>query len=848
MTEWQPTAATPRGTDGDGPPRAPGGGGRRGRGRRVAEVALSVVVLLVVVAGGFAVWAVRNPFPQHEGTATLPALTGRVEVLRDEFGVAHVYADDPLDLYRAQGWVHAQDRFWQMDTWRHITAGRTAELFGPDQLSGDRFLRTLGWHRIAEDEYGRMGAASRAVFDAYADGVNAYVAGRSTGRLSLGYTTLGIQRPGYEPEPWDAVDSIAFLKLMAWDLRGNMDTEIERVVLAQVLDDGQLADVFPPYPAEAPVIVGDNDADLDARIDAERVRDVDIAAAVASVGERLAEASRRLGHHMDGLGSNSWVVAGDRTASGAPVIANDPHLGIGIPSIWYEVGLHCRTVSSSCPDDVAGFSFAGVPGVVIGHNDAMAWAFTNLGADVQDLYLERVHPDDPHRYEVEGEWRDMEVRTEVLQASDGTRETIEIRSTRNGPIISGRYGSVDEAVDDEYAVALRWTALQPGTTAEAIVPLNRARDWESFREAARLFEVPSQNLLYADTNGSIGYQAPGRIPIRSDAHDGLMPAPGWDDDYQWQGFVDFDALPRERDPERGWIVTANNAVVGDDYPYALSRTWALGYRARRIEELLGRAGVVDVAEVAADQLDEHDGSASFLLPHLLAVGADDDRVSDVQRLLDGWDRQARADSAAAAAYAGTWRHLLREMFARHLPDDYQPRGNSRWFEAVRLLLDEPDSGWWEPEGREGTLQTAMTSAHDELSELLGDDPDGWEWGALHTATFTEGTLGSSGIGFVERRFNRGPWEVGGGSAIVNATGWDASAGYEVLAAPSMRMVIDLGDLDRSRTIHTTGQSGHPYHPNYTDMTDLWAAGEQRAAVFTRPAVEAAATARLELVP
>jgi penicillin G amidase len=830
---------------------------RRRWPRRLLVAAILALLAIVLVAAALIVYAVRAPFPDHDGELALPALDAPVEVTRDDFGVPTISATTSLDLFRAQGFAHAQDRFWQMDTSRHIATGRTAELFGPDSLPTDRFLRTLGWNRVAAAELELLDADTVAMLEAYAEGVNAYLEQTPQRRLGVAYPVLGLVNPDYEVEPWEPVHSVAFLKLMAWELRTNLNDEIDRAILARTLTAEQLAELYPGPPGDVPVIVeGTGQPSVPPPFD---LSTEPASSAIDRLADAVAEVERTTGPSFDGFGSNSWVLGGDRTSSGLPILANDPHLGIQAPSLWYEVHLRCPTRDDACLDDVAGFSFPGVPGIVIGRNDRVAWGFTNLGADVTDLVVERVRDD---AYERDGRWEPFEVVTETLRASDGTAEELQVRLTGNGPLVGDVFESLDDiapdalALDagDDYALALRWTALTPGRTMDALLRLGRARDFDDFREAARVFEVPSQNLVYADVDGGIGYQAPGKIPIRG-AGDGRLPVPGWDSSYEWVDWIGFEDLPWFFHEDGGWIVTANNPVVGADYPNLLTTDWSYGHRARRIGDLIEAAGGdVTVDDVVAMQMDTYDTGAQKILAALLDVPADgDERVAEVQSVLGDWDLHADKDSAGAAAYQVTWARLLEQTFGPHLPEQVQPHGYGRWMTVVDGLLDEPDHAWWDDprttgtEDRDTMLHRSMAAAHDELTDTLGDADD-WRWGDLHTATFRESTLGNSGIGPVERLFNRGPYRTGGGPDIVLATGSLAWQGYEVFAAPSTRMVFDLGDPDAGRTIHAPGQSGHPYHRNYVDMVEPWQRGGMRDAVWTAEAVESAGRDRQRLVP
>jgi penicillin amidase len=582
--------------------------------------------------------------------------------------------------------------------------------------------------------------------------------------------------------------------------------------------------------------------------------------AVAGVAEAAERLPALLGPTGPDLGSNSWVVSGDHTESGLPLLANDPHLGASMPSTWYQVGLHCTELTDACPFDTSGFSFSGLPGVIIGQNESIAWGFTNLNPDVMDLFVERVEGDS---YVVDDERRPLETREETIAVAGGDDVEITVRSTHHGPLLSDAEAGADLAAiaegtpladgadeDTEYAVALSWTALEPGTTADSIFTLNRARDWSDFRAAASEFDVPAQNLLYADDDGNIGYQAPGLVPVRGEG-DGRYPAPGWDSSYDWGEYIPFDDLPSVYNPESGVIVTANQSGVDADYAHRLTDDWDYGYRAQRIHDLLDEAiadGPVTAEDMSRVQLDSFHAGAAPVVPFLLDAEVDG-TAARAQELLRDWDLRTDPGSAGAAFYQATWRHLLPLLF-----DELDPvvmNGSSRGMYVVAGLLEDPDSAWWdgaEAAGRDEVLAAAMTAAADELTDLLGDDPADWRWGDLHTLTATHESFGTSGIGPVEWLFNRGPVESAGGSAIVNATGWEPHEGYGITAVPSMRMVVDLADRDASTWVHLTGNSGHAFHPNYDDQLSLWSEGETLPFVVSEEAVREAATDELTLTP
>ena len=829
----------------------------------VVGVSLGVSVVLVALAV-FVFVGVRNSFPDVSGEVRLDGISGPIDIVRDANGIPQVYADTPEDLFFGQGYVQAQDRFWEMDFRRHVTAGRLSELVGESALETDKFVRTLGWRRVAEQEVDLVDDDTRRLLDSYSSGVNSYIDGKSGSSLSLEYRILSLTGTDYRPAAWTAADSVAWIKAMAWDLRSNMSDETDRVLSTARLTPGQVEQLYPDYPAEHPTIVDSADLTGDQTgltpAGFEPGPDSDYAQAVqgVSAAQSAADELPALLGTGDGIGSNSWVVAGDRTETGLPILANDPHLAPSMPGIWYQVGLHCRTVSADCEYDVSGFSFAGLPGVVVGQNRDVAWGVTTMYADVADLTLEKVSGG---TYLYDGEQIPLETREETFRVAGGESETITVRSTRNGPILSdlddslAKVGRSEQTTTDAsiYEVALRWTALTPEPTVEAIFALDTASNWDEFRDAAQKFTVPSQNLVYADREGNIGYQSPGTIPIRRTG-DGRWPVPGWDPQYDWTGTIPFERLPSVLNPDEGFIVTANNKVIDDDYPFELGADTAAGYRADRIRELLDRDEKFSVQDMTEMQMDSFNANAERLVPALLAVDPGGEYYSAGQELLRDWDLRQSADSGAAAYFDAVWNQLLELTFRDELPPDQWPTGGERWFQVVDQLLDTRGSSWWDDidteqvETRDVVLRTALRRARDVITTAQSKDPDDWTWGGLHQLELVNPTLGESGIGVVEGLFNRGPFDVAGGGGLVNATSADASQGYEVTAVPSMRMVVDLADPDRSRWIQLTGNSGHAFGPHYLDQFPLWQRGETLPWAFSADAVAESARDTLTLQP
>ncbi|GGS49864.1 penicillin acylase family protein [Streptomyces cinerochromogenes] len=956
------TTATTGDTATTGASATPGKSGRK-KGRKAR---LFVLVLVLAVIGGVAFGAywsistVRASFPQTTGSIRLDGLSGPVDVKRDGYGIPQIYASSDEDLFMAQGFVQAQDRFYEMDVRRHMTSGRLSEMFGKSQVDNDAFLRTLGWDRIAQQEYDtKLSAATKKYLQAYAKGVNAYLQGKSGKDISLEYAALGFTND-YQPQKWTPVDSVSWLKAMAWDLRGNMQDEIDRALMTSRLGPQQIQDLYPAYPygRNKPIVqegqydelakafrqsgatgsqgttgttgttgstgttggTGTTGTTGTTGATGSSAGGTGTAGTAGSTGTGsgltsqlgglysvLDDLPTAVGVNGQGIGSNSWVVAGKYTVKGKPLLANDPHLSASLPSVWYQMGLHCRTVSSKCQYDVTGYTFAGMPGVIIGHNAKIAWGLTNSGVDVTDLYLEKVSA---NGYLYDGKVRPFKTREETIKVAGGKDKTIVVRQTQDGmPLLSdrddelvqvGRKASVNTAAPDRgdgYGIALRWTALDPGTTMDAVFALDKAGDWNEFRAAAALFDVPSQNLVFASTDNHIGYTLPGRIPTRSAKDTGAVPAPGWDSKYRWTGFIKQDELPYEYDPKRGYIVTANQAVVDPEkYPYTLTTDWGYGTRSQRISDLI-ESKVKDGGKISTDdmrqmQLDNSSEIAKLLVPKLLKINLDDPDVRQAQKLLEGWDYTQEADSAAAAYFNAVWRNILKLAFGNKLPkevrvkgqclwvdkidstgpvdddtkvrecgqrdaDQAQPDGGDRWFEVVRTLMDKPDSDWWKTaksgtrpgaDNRDQLFRRAMIDARWELTAKLGKDIDTWSWGRLHRLFLKNQTLGTDGPKVLQYLLNRGPWKLSGGESTVNATGWNAAGGYNVVWVPSMRMVVNLADLDKSKWINLSGASGHAFSAHYTDQTGKWAKGELLPWSFSGKAVDQSTSDTLVLTP
>jgi len=815
---------------------------------RILRSILLILSALIIVVGVAIFILSRQSFPQIEGSIALPGLNAQVEVIRDSNGIPHIYASNEHDLFMAQGYVHAQDRFFQMDLWRHTGSGRLAEMFGKSQVETDKFLRTMGWARVAAEELKIADPSMLSALGNYAKGVNAYLADHKGSKLSFEYVILSLLAPDYSPEPWTPLHTATWAKVMAFDLSGNSSAwrDLQRAQLYALLGEDRAKDLTPDYKDTHPIIVPEG-------VGKEWTPERSLAQLSPSGSQGNALEFAGISSN-EIIGSNNWVISGERTISGDPILANDPHLGVQLPSIWYEIGLHCQPISETCRYNLAGFSFAGAPGVIIGHNDDIAWGITNAGPDVLDLYIEKINPANENQYEVNGEWIDMQIVEEEILVAGGESVPISIRYTRHGPLFS----DVDERFDDlesttnlnlpaDYAVSVRWTAFEPSRVFESILKLNQASNWDEFRSALQLWSVPAQNFVYADKEGNIGYQLPGQIPVRAGGN-GALPYPGWTDEHEWIGLIPFVDLPSALNPSKGFIVTANNAIAGSDYAYPLSNTWDAGYRAQRLEELIAGRPKVSIEYIQEMSGDNYNAMGPILVPLLTNLSFQDSKMDELVQSLNGWDYQNDIDSAPAAIFNAFWRQLLITTFEDELPENIP--GSSRAFAIIENLIQDPNNEWWddgstpEDEDLETILRRAFEAGIVEIEDLLGSNAESWTWGELHFRTFNS-PLGIGPLGLI---FNRGPFPSAGGSSIVNATEWNESLDYQVRSLPSMRMVVDFSNLDNSVTMHTTGQSGHTFHPHYMDMAEAWGNIEFHPMFWTRSLIEAAAEGTLTLVP
>lgn len=786
---------------------------RRTGAWRMLGIGLLLLVTLAGLALGTYVW---RALPTVEGTVAVPGLTGEVVITRDAQGVPTIAAANIEQLSWGLGYAHAQDRLWQLETHRRIAAGRLAEAFGPTALDTDKFLRALGVRRAAQAQWAAASPAARQALAAYTAGVNAYLAHGLKARPPE-FIALGL-----DPEPWTPEDSLGWMIMMAWDLGGNWGSELLRMRLAMTLPVERINEVLPPYPGEQPLVTHDYTP-----LFRELRRAVpSIQTALQSLQDRAPESG------IEGAGSNNWVLAGSHTTTGKPLLANDPHLKLSAPALWYFARLEAPGLK------VAGATLPGLPGVVLGQNEHIAWGFTNTGPDVQDVYLERLKPDDAGQYQTPEGWAPFRIHRETIKVRGAPDVSWQVRSTRHGPVISDG-GSATEGLTGPpgkpaYALALRWTALDPDPgTLDAALGFNRATSVEEFVRASALHVAPMQNMVVADRAGRIAMVSAGRVPLRRPDNDlkGQVPAPGWDARYDWAGFLPADQTPREIDPPRGWAATANQRIHPPDYPHYLTSEWAAPYRQQRIEQLLQARPRHDLASLRAIQADELSLAALKLLPVLQGAQSGRALAAAARQALVGFDGHMAADRAAPLIVWAWTRQLTRRLFADELGPVFERSfGGRSYREALEGVMARQDA-WWCDDKRTPDAETcaqqvdaAFTDALDELQTAQGSDVSAWQWGRAHIARAEHRPF--SKVKPLARLFElRTP--VGGDTYTVNVSRVglkpDATTGELYLDehGPSMRALYDLADPANSRFVFSSGQSGLVFSPHYRNLLDAW---------------------------
>jgi penicillin amidase len=765
-----------------------------------------------------------------EGELRLRGLREPVEVIRDRWGVPHIYAANTHDLYFAQGFVMASERLFQMEVTARLASGRLSEAFGDLTVPIDRFIRTVGWNRAGARLAAQYDELSMEMVDAAVQGMRAWV--ETMPAAPIEYDVLGLE-PSFD---WDRSVEIGASSavLMSWTLSTNWDAELIRTEIAERLGWEAVATLFPDLPAEAAAVIPGKDGGAGSRRSA-------------------LELLRSAPLFPKGQGSNNWVVSGRRSATGMPLLANDPHLQVQLPSIWFEVHLVAPGIN------VRGVSLTFAPGVIIGHNERIAWGYTNVGGDTQDLYLEQLNEDGTAAL-YDGVWEPLTIhREEIAVRGRAEPEVVEVRETRHGPVLDSYLVGianprvVEGAIRQTYA--LRFVGLEESVKPSTVHRINIAANFDEFRAAASGWDCPGQNFVYADVDGNIGYQCTGLHPIRPRG-DGTIPVPGWTHEFEWQGYVPFEEMPWSFNPPEGFLATANARPHDDHYPFLLGKDFLPPYRARRIVELLTATPKHDQATFRRIQTDTVSLAARDLLPRLMEIEPADDRQKQALAVLRDWNQDMAADSAPAAVYQLWCLHVAKSILRPRLGPELFSHyfGVREWtntfqYQVLPNLLTYPTAEWFGEDGseaRDSTLRSALDAALDELTSLRGSDIEAWRWGDIHRVRFA-GQLAM--IPDLAELFTGGEGPVGGDEQTVHQGLFEPDSGsYNAVVIPSWRQIIDLSDFDASVGTHTVGQSGNPASPHYRDLFPLWIGGEHHPLPFTRAAVEAHAEGTLTLVP
>ncbi|WP_155593226.1 penicillin acylase family protein [Lysinibacillus cavernae] len=767
-------------------------GKRKFKWKKWLSVIAGVLIALAIVAFIGFTWFMNKSKPVIDGELAVSILDQDVTVTRDDKGVPHIFAKTDADLYRAQGYVQAQDRLFQMDLARRQASGRLSEIIGEATIDTDKHFRTFSLRDAAEKSLAAYDEESKQVLQWYAEGVNAFIEqSKENKTLSYEFALLG-----YEPEEWTVVDSLTIGKYMAYDLGGNWNTLAFRHWALQNFEEEKAKELFIKYPENASSIIEAN-----------------IKNPVAMEGQFNAEL---LPNEFNG--SNNWVVSGDKTKSGRPILADDPHLGLSTPSIWYQMHLQ------SPQQNVSGVIFAGIPGIILGHNDEIAWGVTNVGPDVQDLYIEIPNPEDPTQFRYDGKWEQAEVRDESIKVKDGETIDFEVFVTRHGPIMTDLTFKETEPTAH---FSMQWTALQSTAELRAVLGFNKAKSWDDFEKALEDFKAPAQNFVFASKDGTIAYKANGQIPIRKQG-DGQLPVPGDSSDYGWEGFIPWDELPTVVNPKEGFIATANNQVIGEEYPYHITNFWAQPYRFERIKEVLEANDSITVEDMMALQMDQHNLYAREFLPNLLTsikAKDQDGQYEEIIAMLEDWDMVDAKESSAPLVFHTLMIKIQEVLFKDEMPEDIYNIMYGKFNitdELLRTAYTGEKSIWINEQGGvDATVFKALELTVAQLENQFGKNASKWQWGDFHQLTFDH-SLGSASP-ILASYFNAKKIPVGGSKVTVQAADNDLAG--NVNHGASWRFVVDVGDLSSAYHIVGPGQSGHVKSEWYQDQVHDWANGD-----------------------
>ncbi len=751
-------------------------------------------------------YLVTKSFPQYSGTINSSRISNEVKIYRDEFGVPHIIAHNEYDLFFTQGYVHAQDRLWQMDISRRAGEGRLSEVLGSSTIKFDKMLRTVGFKNIAEKLESSISPKSKEILQAYADGVNEFI------RTHKGKYPIEFDMLNYEPEEWKPVHSLMISRLMAWELNISWHVDVALGELVAKLGEEKAKQIFPSYPENAPVIVDKKNS----------VHSLPALKNFSALERDFREFFGTTGTH---IGSNSWAVSPQKSENGHAMLANDPHLGLGLPAKWYEIHLQAGSF------DVAGVSLPGTPLVIIGHNRNVAWGLTNVMADDADFYLEKADSLGADSYFYKGEWKDIEMIHDTIFVKDTSEIPFTIKKTIHGPAVNEIY-PLNEMQQSNF-ITMRWTGFEMSDELHGIYLINASNNWQSFLSGVKEFTVPGQNFVYADREGNIGFHPGVRLPLRKNQNP-TLPSIGWSGENEWQGFVLFDDLPSTFNPPEGFIATANNKT-SSSIPYHISNLWEPPSRIQRIRQLLLQKEKFDVNDFKTMQNDYCSQFAKDIVPFI--VGAyqhqtiDDQRLETVLSYFHNWNYMMSKENATTTVFEVFFHYLIKNIYRDEMGDElynqYVFLANIPYRVTPALLRDSASS-WFDDvttpgvETRDDIIRKSMMETLDFLTKKFGNETKEWRWGRLHTLTLRH-PFGK--IDVLQSIFNIGPFEVGGSGTTVNNGEYHFTDPYEMTLGPSTRQIVDFSNLNAALSVIPSGQSGQPLHDHYADQSAVWRNGE-----------------------
>ena len=780
------------------------------------------IIVTVIVIGVIVIYAyLKSTLPEYEGEIVVSGLNKEVEIIRDSYGMPHIYAETDQDGFFALGYCMAQDRLFQMDIVRRATRGKLSEVLGESLVPVDKLFRTITAGRSVEEIAAEYPDELIEAMKAYTNGVNYYLKNHRSS-LPMEFKVLG-----YQPEPWDYTDGVAVHYYMAWDLNGAFDHEMLNAAVIKKVGRELASQLFPSYPQGYPTIIPEKTSALDF------LKTLNLARSHLST--------------VGGGASNSWVISGKKSKTGQPIMANDPHLGHGAPGIWYEA--HLITPSLN----VSGSYLPGIPFAVIGANQHVAWGFTNVMVDDADFYIEKINPDNPDQYLYKGNWEDMKVKNEIIKVKGGKEVKFQIKLTRHGPIVD----TVNDYKEPEgTALAMRWTAYEQ-LKAKAFHDLNTAKDIDDIEKAVEFFKCPGQNWVYADDKGNIGFWAAVAIPIRN-GFSGALPVPGWDGQHEWQGYVPTDQQPHVRNPERGWIATANNKHVGDNYPYPISHYYAMPDRYIRIQEML-----IAKEKLGVDDFKEMQGDYYVVLARewvpLFLEALRDIKLSNIERqslsALENWNMVAGADQIAPTIFHATINSIVKNTFQKRLGGElYKQYIKNKYmvFNSMRNLIKLDNADWFDnpdtssKENFNDIIIQSFKEAVQNLTDKFGSNIKDWKWGDIHTITISHPFGRSSAL--MGHFLNIGPFPIGGSIATVNPQAYDLNNLWNIKSGASLRYITDFANRKNSLRVIPAGISGNFMSPHYDDQAELWRKIKYRPFVLDKKGVMSDQKYKMKMLP